>query len=310
MKENNPGNLMIRMNYTSFTSLLLLLIAMSGCLTLRSTDEKLVKVAFAHKITHYTPQVHHYQVQDRDMRYMEIGSDTLPLLVFMHGSPGSLTAFKSYMKDQDLLEKVKIVAVDRPGYGYSGFGKVEKSVEKQAAYIKPILEKYRPLHKKIMLVGSSYGGTVIARLAMDYPHLVDGLMFISSSLAAGAEKIYSISYPTRYPPLRWLLPTIFRVATDEKFAHEKELRKMEPLWKNITIPVSILHGDEDDLVYLENALYANYELKNAPIRLRILPGEGHFLPWTQPKVVKQEMLWFIARVNRYEKTTAGIQRKK
>lgn len=103
------------------------------------------------------------------------------------------------------------------------------------------------------------------------------------------------------------LASIFRVTADEKFTHEKELRKIEPLWKNITIPVSILPGHEDDLAYPENALYANYELKNAPIRLQILLSEGYFLPWTQPKVVKQEMLWFIARVNR---TIVGIQRKK
>jgi len=280
--------------------IILLCISISSCITLRSSDSKL-QTAFAPKVTDYTPQIHRYEIEKRPVRYMELGNDTLPLLIFMHGAPGSLTSFKSYMKDKDLLNKVKIVAVDRPGYGYSGFGKVERSVEKQAAFIKPILEKYRPLHKKIMLVGSSYGGTVIARLAMDYPHLVDGLMFISSSLAAGAEKTYAISYPTRYPPLRWLLPRMMRVATDEKFAHEKALKKMEPFWGKITVPVSILHGNSDVLIYIENALYAKQELKNAPVRLAIVNGKGHFLPWNSPKIVKKEMLVFIDRVVAYQR---------
>lgn len=278
-------------------SWLILCLGMSACMTFRSADKKLYTSFVQKKATvQYVPKIHYYQVDKRKMRYIEIGNDTLPLVIFVHGAPGSLTSFKGFMKDKDILAKVKVVAVDRAGYGYSDFGKAEKSVEMQAAYLKPVLEKYRPLHKKIMLIGSSYGGTVIARLAMDYPKMIDGLMFISSSLAAGAEATYAISYPTRYPPLRWLLPTAFRVATDEKFAHKKELIKMEPFWKNINIPVSILHGDEDELVYIENALFANYELKNAQVKLRILPGEGHFLPWTKPKVVKQEMLLFMSRV--------------
>lgn len=279
---------------------LALTLCLSSCMTFRSADKKLYKALSPRDTKHsYKPQVHYYKVGQRNMRYIEIGNDSLPLVLFVHGAPGSLTSFKSYIKDKDLLARVKVLAVDRAGYGYSGFGKAEKSVQQQAACIKPILDKYRAKHKKIMLIGSSYGGTVIAHLAMDYPQLVDGLMFISSSLAANAETIYAISYPTRYPPFRWLLPTAIRVATDEKFAHTKELIKMEALWKNIKVPVSILHGDEDKLVYLENALFANYELKNAPVHLRIVSGEGHFLPWTQPKIVKKEMLEFINWVNTY-----------
>ena len=290
-----------------FIYIIILWISVSSCITLRSSDSQL-QTAFAPKVTNYTPKIHRYEIEKRPVRYMELGNDSLPLLIFMHGAPGSLTSFKSYMKDKDLLKKVKIVAIDRPGYGYSGFGKAERSVEKQAAYLKPILEKYRPLHKKIMIVGSSYGGTVSARLAMDYPHLVDGVMFISSSLAAGAEKIYAISYPTRYPPLRWLLPRMIRVATDEKFAHEKELTKMEPLWGKIQVPVSILHGNTDVLIYIENALYAKQELKNAPVRMAIVTGKGHFLPWTAPKIVKKEMLIFIDRVIKYR--SPAIEAKK
>ena len=58
------------------------------------------------------------------LHYAKTGSDTLPTLFFVHGSPGGWIKFGKYMRDKELLKKYRMVSVDRPGFGYSEFGNV------------------------------------------------------------------------------------------------------------------------------------------------------------------------------------------
>src|SRR5882757_1467746 len=57
------------------------------------------------------------------IHYAMTGDDQLPSLVFIHGSPGSWINFRKYMWDTELLRKFRIISIDRPGFGYSDFGK-------------------------------------------------------------------------------------------------------------------------------------------------------------------------------------------
>ncbi len=52
--------------------------------------------------------------------------------------------------------------------------------------MKPILELV--VNQKTILVGHSLGGPVIARTAMDYPDLVDGLILVGGSIDPEMEK--------------------------------------------------------------------------------------------------------------------------
>ncbi len=114
----------------------------------------------------------------RKINYLAVGDNNLPLVIFVHGSPGSLSAFIDFMADTNLLSRAQLISVDRPGFGYSNFGYAEPSLEKQSADLKPILEQHKN-HRPIILVGHSLGGPVIARMAMDYPELIDGLVLVA-----------------------------------------------------------------------------------------------------------------------------------
>ena len=66
-------------------------------------------------------------------------SDSLPLVVMVHGSPGASDAYLDYLADTLLSKKVRMVSLDRPGFGYtSGFGKPEPSMEAQAAAVRAL----------------------------------------------------------------------------------------------------------------------------------------------------------------------------
>ena len=165
-----------------------------------------------------------------------------------------------------------------------------------------ILKKKRALHQQIILHGSSYGGTLAVRIAMDYPDLVDGIVLQSASTAPGEEKIYPISYPTSKAPLSWLVPSSIQMANYEKLSHQLELEKMALLWDKVIAPVIILHGTDDDLIYPSNAEFTREHLVNSPfVELIWAEGKGHNLSWSR----RDLLLESIARM---VKMTSGHAR--
>ena len=136
----------------------------------RRSDKELAEIYSQQNLD---AQIHYYTTQGRKLRYVEAGADSLPTLLFLHGSPGSISYYGRRFKD--LEGKFHFIAVDRPGYGYSGFGDPEPSVKKQAAMFRPLLDSLHKAVHPVIIVGSSYGAPIACRIAMDHPDLVDGL---------------------------------------------------------------------------------------------------------------------------------------
>lgn len=266
-----------------------------NALDLRYSDEEMIKQA-SQNIYGYEAEVHHYDTLGRQMRYVEVGDDNNPLLMLIHGAPSSSSYWMSYLQDSFLLSKVKMVVPDRPGYGYSDYGIPEKSVEKQAALLSHILRKKRKEHSKIILHGSSYGGTLASRIAMDYPDLIDGVILQSASTEPGAETTYDISYPTSRPPLSWLVPGALQVANHEKLSHREQLEAMLPFWKNIIDPIIILHGTADDLIHPSNAVFTKEKAINSPlVELIWAEGIGHTLSWDRRNLILKSITKMISK---------------
>ena len=253
----------------------------------------------------YQAEFHYQSFKDRTLRYVEIGRTTGPLIVFIHGAPSSSLFWQEMLRDSSLLAKARLLAVDRPGYGYSGYGRPETSVQQQAKLIAQVLQKKALQHENIIIHGSSYGGTVAARLAMDYPDLVDGLLLQSSSLKPGAEKTYWISYPTHHWLLSWLMPGSIRTANAEKLSHREQLSAMTSRWSRIKAAAIILHGTDDDLIYPDNAIFAYKNLINARYRdIKMLAERKHDLLWTKTDLLKQSLLKLI-RLSQYAERPAS-----
>lgn len=269
-------------------------------------DDQTFASLLAHNPLHYQATIDYYEVPERPMRFVEIGDDCLPLVVFIHGAPSSSAFWEELLRDSLLLSRAKLLAVDRPGYGYSGFGRPEISVERQAAYIAELLREKRAQHETIILHGSSYGGTVTARLAMDYPELVDGILLQSASLMPGKETTYWISYPTHHWLLRWLMPGPIRVANAEKLSHKAQLKAMAPLWERIRSAAIVLHGTADRLIFPENAKYARDRLINASyLEVGLLDGKRHDLLWTARERLIRSLIKLIRINERKQRFTSS-----
>ncbi len=262
---------------------------LSSCLTFKVSQKEIDKKFMGYSTK---PTQHQIEVQGTKMNYAEIGSDSLPVAFFVHGSPGSWGGFIDFMKDTVLLKKVKMVAVDRIGFGESDFGNGEKSLVVQSELLKPIVAKYKKSGKKIILIGHSLGGPMIARMAMDYPELIDNLIIVAGSIAPDLEpneKWFRI--PMDFMPIRILIPASFRASNHEILYLKPELEKMIPLWKNIHQPVTVIQGGKDFLVSPQNADFAEKMLVNAKgLKIVRIDTMNHFVPWSHPQLIKKAIL--------------------
>jgi pimeloyl-ACP methyl ester carboxylesterase len=223
------------------------------------------------------PRIGRYTVGDRTIRYLESAPDSSlnrPVVLFVHGAPSSLTFFNAFFQDTALVNHARLVAVDRPGYGSSDFGRVETSIVRQALLLQPLINRYRNA-PFLVLVGSSYGGSLAARLAMNNPETVSHVVFVSSALGPGLEYTFPISYWIDRPPLRWLIPRLILNANDEKLAHRRALEEILPDWGRVRAGVTFLHGLRDELVYPSNVAFARKKLIHSRVKEFFLPESRH-----------------------------------
>jgi pimeloyl-ACP methyl ester carboxylesterase len=261
------------------------------CITIRKSDKAITEYF---KDQPHKPTFHFISLPDgRVMHYAELGKSSDPVVVFVHGSPGSWDAFIDFFADTAFCKNLHVYSVDRLGYGKSGLGKPEGSLHAQAASIEAILQKSVPSFK-VVLVGHSLGGPVIARFAMDYPQRVKGLVLVAPSIdpKLEAEEWYRPALKTGI--MRALLPVELDVSNREIMPLKKELTDMIPLWASIKAPTIVLQGDKDNLVPPGNADFAKKMLINSPTQIRMLKGMNHFIPWSMPEQIKAAVLELVA----------------
>lgn len=273
----------------------LIFLAFVGCrncrvLQLRMSDKDLKETVASQPFPY---QIIHSKVNNRSIRYIKVGYDSLPRLICLHGSPSSLSAWRAIYSDTAFLKNFQVVAIDRPGYGYSDFGDVETDLQKQVGVLQVIIDSLT-VGRKAILLGSSYGGPVAAQLAMNLPDRFDQLVLLSAALKPGHEKTYWISYPMTTPVLKYLFPPTFVMSSEEKLEHRKQLETLNQ-WEKIKTEVLIIHGNRDGLVYYDNAEYARQKLINAKlVRTITMNGKGHSIIFSRPDFIKRILQQYLS----------------
>jgi pimeloyl-ACP methyl ester carboxylesterase len=192
------------------------------------------------------------------------------------------------MEDPDLTEYTRMISVDRPGYGYSDFGRSVTSIKEQAIIINDIIKKESD-HPAI-LIGHSYGGPIAVKSAMLDPELIKSMILLAPAIDPEYEKIFKIAYFGKIPPFRWITPRSWKVAADEKLSHVKELQKMMNDWERLNTPIIHVHGNKDRLVPYANIEFSRKMIKDPLLHTISIEGEDHFLPWTQKQLIKEILL--------------------
>lgn len=113
------------------------------------------------------------QLAGMKIRYLERPGPE-PAVLLIHGLPGTAEDFEEVTP---LLAGHRTIAIDRPGYGFSGGGYFPFDRQLQAVH--ELIEK---LHLgRPILVGHSYGGAISLAYAERYPAQVRGLVLVDAA---------------------------------------------------------------------------------------------------------------------------------
>jgi pimeloyl-ACP methyl ester carboxylesterase len=127
----------------------------------------------------YPPQGRFIEVAGGRLHVVEIGPrDAVgPPIVLIHGATSSLETMRQPLGNQ-LAKTHRVILIDRPGFGWSSRDNLSNSAPaEQARMIDEVLGKLG-IDRAIVVV-HSLAGALGARLALDHPQRVEGLVMLA-----------------------------------------------------------------------------------------------------------------------------------
>lgn len=281
---------LITSNKVKFISVLLIVCYIGicqSCVTMRM-EPKEVKLFFENANVKF--QDSSITVKKVQIHYVETGKKDNPILFFVHGSPGSWgSSYKEYLKDSLLLQKYRMIAIDRPGFGYSDFGNAKNLLE-QADLLEQFITKIDN-GKNIYLVGHSYGGPVIVKMAVDKPNAYKEIIILAGAVDPNAETPEKWRAVLKSFPIRYLVPGALRPANDELWWLKTDLKMMKPSLGTIKANVLLIHGTKDPLVPYSNVAFMKKQFINAKsIEVISIKEANHFIPWEHFNEIRDKLL--------------------
>jgi pimeloyl-ACP methyl ester carboxylesterase len=258
-------------------------------------------------------------VDGTSLNYVSAGSGRPVVLI--HGNPGSYQDYTLAVIER-LSQSYYVVAFDRPGHGYSERqDSVHTTVEVQARIIREALDKLGI--KKPVLVGHSWGGSLVLAAAVAYEKDLAGIVLLAPaayptvsrewwSLLPHVPLIGNLvvnrltpflgramvrkSLQQAYDPQDvqedyveqslelWIQPDHIRACAYDERTLGASLTGLSKHYRDIEVPVVIVTGSADRLLNPEEHAYPLHKaIKNS--KLVVLPETGHQLPQTRPDAV-------------------------
>jgi pimeloyl-ACP methyl ester carboxylesterase len=250
------------------------------------------------------------------VHYTSAGSG--PAVVLIHGANGTLDDFPPELI-AELARDHTVIAVDRPGHGWSEAPRGPLGLEKNAA---AVLALVRELGLgPATLVGHSYGAAVALRAALDAPESVRrvvavcpctaldrrnvryGAPLMSGPLGAVLMRFFALPMIPFALPLRtdawhpapapagWGPSRVFAYIPSQMHAATRNFRELhadvawlEDRLPGLRVPLTVIAGAQD--LVTPPARHVEW-LRRAVtgVRIQIVPRAGHWLPRLQPEFV-------------------------
>lgn len=270
----------------------------------------------------YPPLGRIVEVDGLPVHAFEKGSGEGPPLVLLHGASVNLRDWSHALMDR-LARGRRVVAMDRPGFGYSKRGPGAWPPARQAAHLRAAVRRLgieRPV-----VIGHSWGGAVAVAWGLDFPEDVTGVIPVSGATMpwGGAATVFQTlgvgrlgvdyyqaklsreaedgsveafvarAFRPQVPPPGYVAyvgaPLSLRADTLEANAQDLAslhlaLRKMAPRYPQMAVPVESVHGARDWLLGPDQHVRDFAELV-PDIRTAIAPGVGHMAHHARPDLL-------------------------
>ena len=250
-----------------------------------------------------------YENQVRSFDGVKISYDVQgegqPVLVFVHGWSCS----KEYWKQQvaHFTKKHKVVTIDLAGHGNSGQHRKVYSLDGFAQDVKAVIEAVNP--KKVILIGHSFGGEIVAYTAMLEPEKVIGIIGADTlhnldetfSKEEGCKLIGLDEFKKDFKPavkkfvkqmmvkdvnqelLNWIIydmssaPPEVAISSLDEYVGAIADKKMINIFREVKVPVICINADLWPTNIEANRRYMmSFDVK-------IMKGVGHFVMLEDPE---------------------------
>lgn len=220
-------------------------------------------------------KIHHDTINGISIRYLESWKyeDANDWVFILHGAASHAMQYREILSENSLLEHVRIISLDRPGYGGSNPGIAMTSIQDQTDIIENVLNRLD--FTSCILVGHSYGAAIVSNYAFRYPDKKLKLILLSPAIDPDLEVVFM---PERLKEnkLAWkLLPEKSKVGTRENLSHQVELLKIRNIWQQLDLPVHHIHGKKDWVIPWENIYFSKSQLRNDKLKISLIPNAGH-----------------------------------
>ena len=292
----------------------------------------------------YTPIGQQIEVQGIRLHYVDVGKGSA--IVLLHGASASLRDFSASIMD-DLAINHRVIAFDRPGYGYS-----ERPVDgwpdpsRQAALFHEALQKIGA--EKPFIVGHSWAGSVVLAYILDYPKDVQGGIllagatnpwkgdvswpvnvvglpvvgdFFSATIVFPLGQILldsiisrvfhpetpTLEYRAKTGAILALRPSAFQASAEDIRMLSKYLAGQSLRYNEIENPLLLVTGENDTIVPAWN--HAERLVNRLPhAKIVELEGAGHILHHSHRTEVVRLITDFVKQVSENTTRKAAIPR--
>src|SRR5215213_5121695 len=222
-------------------------------------------------------------------------ADGQPVLL-LHGGLNSTEQF-DYLAPVLVAASYRVVAMDSRGRGRSAWGDLPITYEQMAADALGLLDFLGI--EKTDVVGVSDGAIIGLDLAINHPERLDRVVAYAANFTpVGLQFVES----DQMIPFEYFIATYRRLAPQPERFEEllgvlDELSKVAPNYseaelKNITVPVLILDGAEDEFITPDQPRTMAELIPGST--LVIMPGTGHFATNARPGLFNQVVLEYLA----------------
>jgi len=235
------------------------------------------------QIKHTNIKLPSYQLHYVSTEKGNIQNSKKDSLVFVHGTPGGWGTFSRYFEDSTLLNAFNVNSIDRPGWGDSSYpgARFPTTLSSQSALLGPLLEDIwrNNNEQKVILVGHSLGGSLVPKLAADYPHFIKAIVILAGDLDPTMAQARWFNDILAVIP-SFMIPDMWANSNAEVLAIAPSLANLQSQFAKITMPITVVQGTEDDLVRPGSAAMAKKIFPLAKLNTVWLEGAGHIINMT------------------------------
>jgi pimeloyl-ACP methyl ester carboxylesterase len=251
------------------------------------------------------------------LHYTKTGSG--PMVVLVHGANGTLGDFPPELI-ADLARDHTVIALDRPGHGWSEAPQGPLGLEQNAAAVLALVRELGVA--PATLVGHSYGAAVAMRAALDAPEVIrevvavcpctavdqrnaryGSMPLMSGPLGAALLRVFALpmvpfGWALRadawYPapaPRGWSSSRVFAYIPSQMHTAVRNFRELQRdvAWleehlPEMKVPLTVVAGAQD--LVTPPARHVDWMRRALPeARIQIVPRAGHWLPRLRPEFV-------------------------